>query len=80
MRCETRIDASRITDHASRGTQYGIRSTSMVLLGGVVAKMTERNLERAHVFVSGRVQGVNFRWYTQQKAQDLAVTGWVRNL
>ena len=35
---------------------------------------------RAHVFVSGRVQGVNFRWYTQDKAQELGVTGWVRNL
>lgn len=35
---------------------------------------------RAHVFVSGRVQGVNFRWYTQRKAQELGVTGWVRNL
>ncbi|MBN1219142.1 MAG: acylphosphatase [Anaerolineae bacterium] len=35
---------------------------------------------RAHVFVSGRVQGVSFRWYTQRKAQELGVTGWVRNL
>jgi acylphosphatase len=35
---------------------------------------------RAHVFVSGHVQGVNFRWYTQRKAQELGVTGWVRNL
>ena len=38
------------------------------------------DLVRAHVFVSGRVQGVNFRWYTQQKAQELGLTGWVRNL
>lgn len=37
-------------------------------------------LVRAHVFISGRVQGVNFRWYTQRKAQDLGVAGWVRNL
>ena len=35
---------------------------------------------RAHVFVSGRVQGVNFRWYTQRQAQELGLTGWVRNL
>jgi acylphosphatase len=42
--------------------------------------MPESNLARAHVFVSGRVQGVNFRWYTQQTAQDLGVSGWVRNL
>jgi len=30
----------------------------------------ESRLVRAHVFVSGRVQGVNFRWYTQRKAQE----------
>ena len=35
---------------------------------------------RAHVFISGRVQGVNFRWYTQHKAQQLGLSGWVRNL
>ncbi len=35
---------------------------------------------RARVFISGRVQGVNFRWYTQRKAQSLGLTGWVRNL
>ena len=35
---------------------------------------------RAHVFISGRVQGVNFRWYTQRKAEELDLTGWVRNL
>ena len=35
---------------------------------------------RAHVFVSGIVQGVFFRQKTKQKAQSLGVTGWVRNL
>ena len=35
---------------------------------------------RAHVYISGRVQGVSFRWYTQNKAQSLGLTGWVRNL
>jgi acylphosphatase len=34
---------------------------------------------RAHVVISGRVQGVNFRWYTQRKAEELGLTGWVRN-
>jgi len=35
---------------------------------------------RAHVYVSGRVQGVFFRWYTREEALRLGVKGWVRNL
>lgn len=34
---------------------------------------------RAHVIVSGRVQGVFFRAETQRAAQGFGVTGWVRN-
>ena len=32
-----------------------------------------------HVFISGRVQGVWFRANTKQKAEQLGITGWVRN-
>ena len=35
---------------------------------------------RAHIVVSGRVQGIFFRAETQEKAKDLGVTGWVKNL
>lgn len=35
---------------------------------------------RAHVFVSGRVQGVFFRHETRLMAIRNNVTGWVRNL
>jgi acylphosphatase len=34
----------------------------------------------AHVFVSGRVQGVWFRESTRRRALELGVGGWVRNL
>lgn len=35
---------------------------------------------RAHILVSGRVQGVFFRDRTRTRAGSLGVTGWVRNL
>jgi acylphosphatase len=33
-----------------------------------------------HAVVSGRVQGVSFRFYTVSQAQQLGIRGWVRNL
>lgn len=35
---------------------------------------------RAHLWVSGRVQGVAFRYETLRAAERIGVTGWVRNL
>ena len=35
---------------------------------------------RAHVFVSGRVQGVFFRSRARERARALGVTGWIKNL
>jgi acylphosphatase len=34
---------------------------------------------RISVIVRGRVQGVNFRWYTRQRVMQLGIVGWVRN-
>jgi acylphosphatase len=30
--------------------------------------------------VSGRVQGVGFRWFALRRGQELGLAGWVRNL
>ena len=34
---------------------------------------------RKHIIFYGRVQGVGFRYYAVQKANQLGLTGWVRN-
>ena len=35
--------------------------------------------ERAHIFFSGSVQGVGFRYSAERVAASLGLTGWVRN-
>ncbi|KAI0139657.1 acylphosphatase [Pestalotiopsis sp. NC0098] len=35
--------------------------------------------QRIYFLVHGTVQGVNFRYFTQKKATEVGVTGWVRN-
>ncbi len=40
--------------------------------------MTHR--ARVSLFISGTVQGVNFRYHTYEEARRLGVSGWVRNL
>jgi acylphosphatase len=35
---------------------------------------------RVHIWVSGHVQGVSFRYYTKDMANHVGVGGWVRNL
>lgn len=32
-----------------------------------------------HLLVSGRVQGVGFRWYVRVAARRLQLSGWVKN-
>ena len=42
--------------------------------------MSDSPFVQAHVLVSGTVQGVAYRAYTRQIAEDLRIAGWVRNL
>ncbi len=36
-------------------------------------------LKSLHLNISGRVQGVGFRYFVKHKADDLHISGWVRN-
>lgn len=40
----------------------------------------QHNWQRLHATVSGRVQGVGYRYFVVDAAQELGIGGWVRNL
>lgn len=40
----------------------------------------DRGRRRVRALVTGRVQGVGFRYSAQYEAGELGLTGWVRNL
>lgn len=37
-------------------------------------------MKRFHVFISGRVQSVFFRYNTKKAADKLNINGWIRNI
>lgn len=45
-----------------------------------MAKKPVKDIQRAHVYYSGRVQGVGFRYTAEGLALDLKLVGWVKNL
>lgn len=36
-------------------------------------------LTRRYLLLRGRVQGIGFRWFARQTAEELGVSGWARN-
>ncbi|HET6514426.1 MAG TPA: acylphosphatase [Thermodesulfovibrionales bacterium] len=38
------------------------------------------NLARAHLYITGRVQGVSYRAFTRDLANQLGLRGWAKNL
>ncbi len=42
-------------------------------------KMSSTPERRLHARIFGRVQGVGFRYYVMTAAEELGLTGWVRN-
>lgn len=36
-------------------------------------------MKRVRFVVTGRVQGVGFRWFVRAEARPLGITGWIRN-
>lgn len=38
------------------------------------------NNRNKHLIISGRVQGVGFRYFTYKNARELGIKGWVQNL
>lgn len=37
-------------------------------------------MKQGHIFISGFVQGIGFRHFIKSKADQLGLTGWVKNL
>ena len=40
---------------------------------------SEEVTKRAHIYIEGRVQGVDFRYFTKKSAQQMGLNGWVKN-
>jgi len=52
---------------------------AVVIFERVMPKAAE-GAKRVHVFITGRVQGVGFRAWTEREARVLGLKGWVKNL
>ena len=69
------IKKKELTYSEKRGRKLLVGTFFMVQTGA--RKVVDK---RVHLFISGRVQGVFFRDTTKRKADELGLSGWVRNL
>lgn len=42
-------------------------------------KEKKNSIKRLSIIVTGRVQGVGYRYFTKESAEMYGITGWVRN-
>jgi acylphosphatase len=61
------------------GTDFTELILPLILRGSYDSFQIDMEKVRAHVIVEGRVQGVFFRYHTQEMAFKLDVKGWVKN-
>jgi acylphosphatase len=66
--------------YAADRKALGEPGTDVRIIFEKVAAKAAGAMRRVHVFVSGRVQGVGFRNFTEGEARRLGLTGWVTNL
>lgn len=72
-----RICCSRKEDNTYEGGKRPLRRAGF--FSPLVSDVTGKKV-RARIWVEGLVQGVFYRYSTRQKAQELGLNGWVRNL
>ena len=41
--------------------------------------MNNNPIKIVHIYISGRVQGVSYRWWFQSEGEKKKLKGWVRN-